>query len=795
MDEEQRTSQEPAADPAERALSEALARYVDLTAREQPVDRDEFCREYPDIASALRPQLDTLAEIDSLLAQEGSPAKGTDLPTSLSGYAILGEIGSGGMGRVFLADDAQLERKLAIKTLHARFSDNPVIRRRFLHEARAMAKVSHPGIAQIYGLGEQDGIPHIIMEYIDGRPLLEAARLLDISRRVALFREVAGAVGFLHAGGLIHRDLKPGNILVSNDLVPKVLDFGLARSVQSNRDRITLDGELIGTPAYFSPEQATAAELDVRSDVFSLGTILYELLTGRLPFPGGTLTDQLDNIISGDPPLPRRLEPKIPGDLQKICMKALEKKPEDRYATAGEMADDLDRFLAGEPVSASPASYARLMSGKIDRHVEELDGWRRDQVISDYEFDSFKKLYDRLIDREDAWIMEMRRFSLFQVSLYLGAWVLVVGAVLLVLFYYSEFSEAASLVCVSSGAGAMLALGTRCWQRSQPRVAVAYLLAFCLLLPVGLLVAMQQWGLFTALTRGSEDWELFGHSAFRLITHAQLWWALLLSLPFYVWLRRFTGASVFSLVTAVMGALLCLVTLLRLGFFVWINDDPGRIFFNLIPFAVLFFLLGLLIERLRLPADSRYFYPIAVLFMLAALSGVAAFHEPYAEWLRRAFPWTRGQVEYLFIINAGIYLFLQMVFERVPTAQMRSVAKAFRFFIPGHVLAATWILGLAATEQWQNDLTNSGFRFEARFFEVLLPILACLFVFASIPKQMKNFLATGLLFLAIGVVRLQQDLFENQAAWPIALLILGFLLMLGAAHYPSVRRFLSRFRT
>ncbi len=785
---------EPRSDPTEHELAEAVARYVDLTAREESVDLDAFCGEYPQLAPELRIQLETLTEIDAVLAAEDDTAGSARMPRRLSGYTVLGEIGSGGMGRVFLADDAQLERRLAIKTLHPRFSDDPLIRDRFLREARAMARVSHPNIAQIFGLGEDDGTPHIVMEYIEGLPLLEAARSLVVRQKAVLFQKVARAVGFLHASGLIHRDLKPANILVSSDLEPKVLDFGLARPVEAERDRITLDGELIGTPAYFSPEQTGASDLDVRSDVFSLGTILYELVTGRLPFQGETLALQLERIADSDPLLPRRLDPGIPGDLQKICMKALEKKPADRYGSAAEMADDLDRFLSGVPVSASPASYSRLMSGKIEKHLEELDGWRRDEVISEYEFDSFKKLYDRLIEKEDAWIMEMRHFSLFQVSLYLGAWVLVVGAVLLVLFYYSEFSEAASLICVSGGAVAMLALGRRCWRQSQPRVGVAYLLAFCLLLPIAFLVAMQQWGLFTSLTRGSEDWELFGHSAFRLITHAQIWWAILFSLPFYVWLRRFTGASVFSLVAAVMGALLCLVTLLRMGFFVWINDDPGRIFFNLIPFAVLFFVVGLVIERFRLPGDSRYFYPIAVLFTLAALSGVAAFHEPYAQWLQHVFPWTRGQIEYLFIINAGIYFALQLFFERIPTPQMRSVAKAFRFFIPGHILAATWILGLSATEQWQGDLANAGFRFEARFFEVLLPVAACLFVFASIPKQMKNFLGTGLLFLAIGVVRLQQDLFENQAAWPITLLILGLLLMLGAANYSTLRRFAARFR-
>src|SRR5262249_9205808 len=163
---------------------------------------------------------------------------------------------------------------------------------------------------------------------------------------------------------------------------------------------------------------------------------------------------------------------------------------------------------------------------------------------------------------------------------------------------------------------------------------------------------------------------------------------ILLSLPAYGWLRRFTRSSVLSLVIAVMATLLGLVTLLRMGLIEWIDQDPGKVYFHFIPIAILFFAAGLAIERSGFPLDSRYFYPTAVGFTLIALSGVAAFHEPYAEWLRSVAPRTRAQVEYLFIINAMIYLALQYACERVSSPQTRWVAKSFRFFIPGHVLGS-----------------------------------------------------------------------------------------------------------
>jgi hypothetical protein len=768
----------------ERMLAEALAEYLDRQSREETVDLDGFCRGYPDLSDELRRDIQTLIELGNM-----AEAPSEDLPERLSGHKILSQIGAGGMGRVFVAIDEALGRKVAIKMLSPRFAGNPALRTRFMHEARAMARLSHPNIVRIYNLGPVEEPPHFVMEYLEGVPLTDAARALTIRQKVELMRKVILAAQFLHENQVIHRDLKPGNILVGPDLEPKLLDFGLALRVDDGGQRLTLAGEVMGTPSYFSPEQARAeGPLDARSDIFSLGAILYELLTGTVPFHAGTLAEQIQSICEKDPVLPRRINPHVAGDLQNICLKALDKDPSDRYGSAREMAADLERFLAGEAVLAAPRSYSRLMAGKIEQHLRELEGWRHDHILSEYEYDSFRKCYDRLVEREDAWIMEVRRLSLPQVSLYLGAWILVVGAALIVLFRYAGLAGTAAVAVSGAAAAATAGIGVRCWKLGEFRISIGYLLAFCLLLPIVLLVAMSEYGLFMAFTRGQEDLELFSKlSGFKRSTNAQMWWAILLSLPAYYWLRRFTRASVFSLVFAVMAALFCLVTLLRTGMLEWLEKDPGKVYFYLIPFAMLFLVAGLALERLRYASDSRYFYPIAVVFTLVALSGVASFHEPYAEWLKATAPWTRGQIEYLFIINAGIYLVLQVLAERFSSAQMRTVAKAFRFVLPGHVMTSLLLLGLSASERWHKSPAVAGLRLEARVFEVLLPVVACLFVFGSIPKQMKNFFATGLLFLAIGIVRLQQDLFQDRAVWPVALLAGGLVLMLAAANYSPLK--------
>jgi hypothetical protein len=202
--------------------------------------------------------------------------------------------------------------------------------------------------------------------------------------------------------------------------------------------------------------------------------------------------------------------------------------------------------------------------------------------------------------------------------------------------------------------------------------------------------------------------------------------------------------------------------------------------------ALALFAIAFVLENLRLPSDSRQFYPYAVAFTIFALSGLAS-TEKLADILGALAPFTRKQLEYLFVVNAGIYYLLQRFFDRFNTPQLRNVAKVFRFIIPGHVMTSITILGFRTTKDWEADPASLSLHWQARTFEVILPIIACLFVFGALPKQMKNYVASGLLFLAIGLVRLQQNMLKDHALWPIALIVIGFSLMLVAVKYPAIR--------
>ena len=271
---------------------------------------------------------------------------------------------------------------------------------------------------------------------------------------------------------------------------------------------------------------------------------------------------------------------------------------------------------------------------------------------------------------------------------------LAVGAALLTFFPYPALAGAPAVILAWAAAAPAAWIGVRDWRRGYYRVAIAFMLALCLVVPVAALVTFEEARLFTALTQGNLKLELFHRLEFaKPATNAQIWWALLAGLPVCWWLRRFTRAPVFSLMFAAMSALLCLATLLRLGMLDCLDRDPGRFYFRLIPCAVLFMAAGFGFERRRLSDDSRYFYPFAVAFTWAALTGVATFHEPWAAWLKSAAPWTRGQIEYLFLINAGIYFLLDRLCDRFSSPQVRIVGKSFRFVIPGHVMTSLLLLG------------------------------------------------------------------------------------------------------
>ncbi|HEX8521478.1 MAG TPA: tetratricopeptide repeat protein [Tepidisphaeraceae bacterium] len=330
---------------------------------------EEVCRDCPELLPQVRQRWlhvrGVQAELEAMFPPSGSEpprsrrSMSSHLP-QIPGYEVLAQIGRGGMGLVYKARHLRLNRIVALKMLLTGQYATTGELVRFTREAEAIAALRHPHIVQVYDVGDFEGRPFFTMEFLEGGTLAKrlAHKPQPINESAAMIAALARAVGAAHAGGIIHRDLKPSNILLTSDGTPRISDFGLARRLQVAED-LTLASARVGTPGYMSPEQfdSKRGEITPVTDIYSLGAILYEMLTGRAPFVSDNVHETELQLLTHEPVPPSKLNPKVPRDLQTICLKCLSKEIRLRYADAESLADDLERFLRDEPIQARPIGF------------------------------------------------------------------------------------------------------------------------------------------------------------------------------------------------------------------------------------------------------------------------------------------------------------------------------------------------------------------------------------------------------------------------------------------------------
>ncbi len=346
---------------ADASTLDLLDAYLaELHAGRRP-DRGRWLADHPHLAA----HLDCLDQLDQLAPPPDDPSATAAEPSGTAGpslvgervadgkYELLAELGRGGMGVVYKARQVDLDRVVALKMVLAGSLASEEQLARFQAEARVAARVQHPHVVPVFETGRVNGLPYLVMRYVEGCSLADRLRDGPLPDEAAarLVAAVARAVADLHAHGVVHRDLKPSNILLDGNCQPYVTDFGLAKLVEGDSG-VTQSGAILGTPQYMAPEQALGRGKDAgpAADVYALGAILYECLTGRPPFRGPTPLDTLLSVLESDPPLPRRINPKVPRVLEQVCLQCLEKDPCRRFASAAALADALEGYLRGELV-------------------------------------------------------------------------------------------------------------------------------------------------------------------------------------------------------------------------------------------------------------------------------------------------------------------------------------------------------------------------------------------------------------------------------------------------------------
>ena len=310
-----------------------------------------------------RPELEDYVETLNDGGSQGGNRQTGARGRVIGDYEVLKELGRGGMGVVYKARHRILKRTVALKMILAGSHSSGPALQRFLAEARAVAHLQHPGIVQIFDMGQHEGLPWFSLEFVDGADLHRSldGKPRDARSSAALVEQVCRAMQYAHDNNILHRDLKPANILLDSAGNPKVTDFGLAKEVDSEDSAATRDGTIMGSPSYMPPEQARGqiSAVSPKSDQYSMGAVLYQMLTARPPFITDRPLETVMQVINNEPVAPRQLQPSIPVDLETICLKALQKDPDQRYESCEAMADDLRRYLNGEPILARPISRLR----------------------------------------------------------------------------------------------------------------------------------------------------------------------------------------------------------------------------------------------------------------------------------------------------------------------------------------------------------------------------------------------------------------------------------------------------
>lgn len=595
----------------------------------------------------------------------------------LPGYRLDGKLGGGGLGVVYAAHDEKLGRRVAVKVLRSRTDEG--VRRRILDEARKAAGLEDPSVVTIYSVLDETDPPAIVMELVEGYPLDRFAARLSYMQKAGLLRDVARGLAAAHARGVIHRDLKPENVMVGPEMRPRILDFGLALTL----DEAAKAGRgFEGTPLYASPEQVRGKPLTAASDVFSFGSLMFKVLTGRVPFSGGSLGEVLEAIATTSPPFLRDVAVGVPEDLQAIALACLEWDPAAR-PTASALVVELGRYLAGEPVRLRPRLYDDLLRRRVAEHAQEAATWEAQGIVSRDERDQLQVMHRRLLAEEDHWIIDARRLTVFQTGLYTSTWMVVVAAVLWVWRALGEWPGPWGWVMPVVASAMLLLTGGYAHRRRENLAAASFLAAGALSLAPSLLALFRELGWWSAAREGVT--QALG-TAF---TNEQCLVACAGALGVSVWALRQLRMTGFAWTTVLLGIVTYLFGWTVFGWLDWVPYRQGLACLPLVGCVV----VALGFEQVGRVRWSFPFHLAALVALLGSLD-VMAYDGPTLSQL--GVP-TGGYLTvdrlraFSFAANGLLFLGLMVGAERSRSLDLRRAAKVLEVMALLHAEGALYV--------------------------------------------------------------------------------------------------------
>jgi predicted Ser/Thr protein kinase len=680
-------------------------------------------------------------------------------------YRIESIAGEGGMGRVFVAHDQRLNRRVAIKFLTGVMGSNA--KTQVLDEARAMAGIRHAGIAPVYEVICDGDAPFLVMGWIDGIELDAAWQKFDLKQRVALITQIVSAVTELHNVGLLHLDIKPRNILVDRAGTPVLVDFGLARASAGTPG--TSSG---GTPGYAAPEQFTHEFAPgPPSDVHALGVLLFRAMTNQLPWSAVSQEHFLKTIQTTKPKMPEDLSPGAPWPLQRITMAALERDPSLRYPDARSLGLDLARYIRGELVAARPSQLTNQFKEQIRQRQENTRAWQRQGLVTNREATQLERLYETIQRAESHWIVDSRRLTISQVTLYLGGWLILLAMTVGLASAWSALGDASWLRWALPGGMCLgtLVVATMMQHSGQARLALAYLFTTCLLVPITIAVFLYEMGWFAADGgQGQALKVIFGLppslSNIDLLVSAMCMTAAAMVARRYLRSSGFAIVGVVGLIVAIIAAWSTTGML--------VDTVAAWAFLGIVLLLTGSTLLGIgiplnkkqqEIDRLSAPGREHLFDAWAILSgsillivvgltMLAwnapswYIPGVLSGPGPSGSQLDQLIvdPQARSIA---FIINGLLLILLSWQLGRVATTACERLSELLRWIIPAQVIG-----GLIALEA-QTSSTSVAWIWLGITIAVSVG-----FTLASVRKQWRPFIASGLIGLGYSFLTLLRDL-------------------------------------